>query len=144
VREVHNQHSHILGITANPDADSAWATQEGRHLLADLGERVSGFIHLIRGRVGQFTESFDVFFDSEDVQVTRSPQRLSSANGRAERFVLSVRAERTDRMLIYNVRHVATATGYQATTRSTWWSGLSPGEWTPLNVDLARFTGRGS
>ena len=74
---------------------------------ADLGERVGAFTRLIRDRGGQLIESFDTVFASEGIQVRHSPPRLPVANRYVERFVRSVRAECTGRMLIYNEQHGA-------------------------------------
>ena len=106
VMEVSTRHAHILGITSNPDGP--WTTQAARNLPADLGERASAFTHPIRDRGGQFTESFDAVFTSEDIQVRRSPPRPPAANRYAKRFVRRVHPECTDSMLIYNEQHAAT------------------------------------
>jgi putative transposase len=55
--EVGTRYVHILGITPNPD--SPWTTQQARNLLMDPGDHIGQFTVLIRGRAGQFTDTFD-------------------------------------------------------------------------------------
>jgi putative transposase len=100
VIEIHTRYVHILGTTTNPDGP--WTTQQARTLVAELGDRTSDFSLLIRDRAGQFTTAFA----DAGLQVVKIPPRCPQANGHAERFVLTVRAELTDRMLIFGQRHL--------------------------------------
>jgi putative transposase len=102
--EVRSRYVHILGVTANPDGD--WTVQQARNLLMGLGERADQFKFLIRDRAGQFTATFDAVLTGAGVTVCKIPPRSPRANAYAERFVLTARSEVTDRMLIFNERHL--------------------------------------
>jgi putative transposase len=104
VLEVGNRSVHLLGTTPNPDGP--WTTQQIRDLVIDLGDHLAQFRVLVRDRAGQFAASFDAVLADVGIRVVRIPPQCPRTNCFAERFVRTIRAELTDRMLIFNERHL--------------------------------------
>ena len=104
VIEIGSRYVHILGVTTNPDGP--WTTQQARNLLANLADRAGRFRLLVRDRAGQFTPSSTPALTDAGIRVVKIPPQCPQANCFAERFVRTVRAELTDRILILGQRHL--------------------------------------
>lgn len=100
------------------------------------------FRFLVRDRAGQFTASFDAVLADAGITVLKIPPRAPRANAHAERFVRTVRAEVTDRMLTFGERHLRTVlteyTGHYNGRRPHRSRDLRPPRPDHLIADLAK------
>src|SRR5262249_21067398 len=65
-------------------------------------------------RAGQFTDALDAVLAAAGIEVVKIPPRSPRANAHAKRWVRTVRAEVTDRMLIAGPGHLHTVLGEYA------------------------------
>jgi integrase-like protein len=86
---------------------------QAQNLLMDLQERGTRF--LVRDRAGQFLEGPGAALSAAGIQVGKIPPRSPRANADADRQVLTVRSEVTDRMLIAGPWHLRVVLGEYAT-----------------------------
>ena len=103
VIELGTRYVHVPGVTAHPDGERT--VRQARE-PADGSGRASRFGFLVRDRAGQFTEAFDAVLPDAGIKVLKIPPRSPRANACAERWILPVRSEVTDRMLIAGPRHL--------------------------------------
>src|SRR5919202_3494096 len=102
--EVGTRRVHVAGCTAHPTAK--WVTQQARHLSWQLQDGAISARYLIRDRDSKFVPAFDTVFQSEGVEIIRTPYRAPNANAVAERWIRSVRQECLDHLLILGEAHL--------------------------------------
>jgi putative transposase len=100
---------YIGGITPNPD--QRWMTQIARN-VTDIDDGVLlqyTCKYLIHDRDSKFCQHFDSLLRSANVEPVKLPPHSPNLNAYAERFVLSIKSECLDRMILFGeraLRHV--------------------------------------
>lgn len=102
--ELGTRQVHLAGLTQHPNGH--WVTQQARNQVWLLQEKETDYIGLIRDNDSKYTEAFDVVFESEEINIIRTPYRAPNANAVAERWVRTVRSECLDKLLILNEAHL--------------------------------------
>jgi putative transposase len=96
---------HLGGVTAHPTG--AWAVQQARNLVMDLGDRLETLRFLIHDRDPLFTAAFGEVLKSEGLRnITTLPQ-TPRMNAICERVIGTLRRELLDRLLVFGERHLA-------------------------------------
>ena len=100
---------HIAGITPYPD--QRWMAQIARN-VTDFEDGMllqNTCRYLIHDRDSKFCEHFDAQLRLEDIEIVKLPPHSPDLNAYAERFILSVKSECLDRMILFgekSLRHV--------------------------------------
>jgi putative transposase len=102
--ELSSRRVHFAGCTANPDG--RWTSQLARQLAWSLSGRATPARFLLHDRDSKFGRAFDEVFQSEGVEVIRTPFRAPQANAFAERWIGTVRRDCLDWLLISSRRQL--------------------------------------
>ncbi|WP_380143634.1 integrase core domain-containing protein [Kibdelosporangium aridum] len=94
---------HIADVTAHPTGE--WVTQQARNLAYSLGIHVESLRFLIRDRDTKYTRTFDAVFETDDIEILKTPPQAPTANAHCERVVGTLRREVLDHILIINPTH---------------------------------------
>ncbi len=97
----------ITGICPTPTGP--WMEQIARNLVDVFGGFLRGKTHLIHDRDPLFTKVFLGTLRSGGVHSVRLPAKSPNLNAYAERFVLSIKSECLDRMVLVGERHLRRA-----------------------------------
>ena len=94
----------VLGATVHPARD--WVVRQARNLVMDLEEAGVRARFLIHDRDASLSAAFDQVLADAGITVIRSAVRAPRMNSMMERWFRSLRAELTDRTLIWSIPHL--------------------------------------
>ncbi len=97
----------IAGIAPAPTG--FWMSQVARNLVDEFDGFLKGKRYLIHDRDPLYTRDFRARLSSAGVESVRLPARSPNLNAYAERFVLSIKSECLDRMVLLGERHLRRA-----------------------------------
>jgi len=80
---------------------SAWVNQQARNFLWHLEESGYPARCLIRDGDSKYTPVFNAIFETEGIDLIKTPVRAPKANAFAERWIRSVREECLERLLLH-------------------------------------------
>ena len=97
----------IAGIAPAPTG--LWMSQVARNLVDEFDGFLKGKRYLIHDRDPLYTRDFRARLSNAGVESVRLPGRSPNLNAYAERFVLSIKSECLDRMVLLGERHLRRA-----------------------------------
>ena len=91
--------AHLAGLTTNPDG--AFMAQVARNLTDTVDGFFSGHRFLICERDDKFTPQFKRILTDAGTEIIQTPRQAPNCNAFAERFVLSIKSECLNRMMLF-------------------------------------------
>jgi len=107
VIDIETRRVQIAGIVRQPHG--AWMKQIARNLTDNIDGFLSGTRYLIHDRDPLFTDEFRELLRTAGVKCLKLPAHSPNLNAFAERFVLSIKSECLDKLVLLGERHLRLA-----------------------------------
>src|SRR6266540_4811867 len=107
VMDIGTRRVHIAGIVRQPH--DAWMKQIARNLTDHVDGFLGGTRYLIHDRDPLFTDAFRELLRGAGVKCLKLPAHSPNLNAYAERFVLSIKSECLDKLVLLGERHLRLA-----------------------------------
>ena len=107
VIDIQTRRVQIAGIVRQPHG--AWMKQIARNLTDHVDGFLQGTRYLIHDRDPLFTDAFRELLRWAGVQCLKLPAQSPNLNAYAERFVLSIKSECLDKLVLFGERHLRIA-----------------------------------
>ena len=109
VIDVKTRHVHIAGIVRQPHGE--WMKQIARNLTDGVDGFLGGMRYVIHDRDPLFTREFRDLLGAAGVKSIKLPAHSPNLNAYAERFVLSIKSECLNKLVLLGERHLRRAVG---------------------------------
>jgi Integrase core domain len=105
--DVKTRHVHIAGIVRQPHGD--WMKQVARNFTDDVDGFLRGMRYVIHDRDPLFTREFRDLLRASSIKSIKLPAHSPDLNAYAERFVLSIKSECLNKLVLLGERHLRRA-----------------------------------
>jgi putative transposase len=90
--------------TAHPNSE--WVAQQARNMAVVFEEEGVSPTHLIHDRDTKFTKQFDGIFESDGLEIIKTPYRSPNLNAFCERVIQTIKNEALDYFVVFGEDHL--------------------------------------
>ena len=100
---IHLQTRRVILAKATFSPNSFWIKQQLRHAIWACEDQNITIKYFLRDNDSCYSNECDILLKSAGIKTVRTPLQAPNANSHAERFVLSIKKESLDHMLVFGV-----------------------------------------
>ena len=103
---IHLQTRKVLLARATFSPNAQWLKQQARHVLWECEEQGIKPRFFLRDNDGCYSQDFDALLKAAGIEKVKTPFKAPNANSFAERWVLSLRVEALNHLILFGLAHL--------------------------------------